>query len=59
MNTRHARQRRGRIAWVLTCLIGLSLVGSMLGACGRIGSPQPPGPRSDFTYNRSYPAPDR
>ncbi|PYD76685.1 hypothetical protein [Novacetimonas pomaceti] len=52
-------RRRGRIAWIMTCVIGLGLVGSVLSACGRIGPPQPPGPRSKFTYNRTYPAPDR
>ncbi|WP_281649806.1 hypothetical protein [Novacetimonas hansenii] len=64
MNTRHAssrgtHSRRARMAWAMTCIIALSVAGSVLGACGRIGPPQPPGPRSDFTYNRTYPAPDR
>ena len=38
--------------------LGLIIVALSLVACGRVGPIKPPGPASDVTYPRVYPAPD-
>ncbi|TCH96578.1 hypothetical protein EJV46_18485 [Roseococcus sp. SYP-B2431] len=41
----------------MRALLALLAASLLLAACGRVGPPRPPGPRSAITYPRVYPAP--